>query len=96
LVLQPLIENAIKHGIATMVDGGTVRLEGHVENGNLAIRVDNGFDPDAPSPRRHGLGLRNVRSRLATRFGDAAHLNLAAEDNRFRAEMIFPCHRVSS
>jgi hypothetical protein len=96
LVLQPLIENAIKHGIATMVDGGTVRLEGHVENGNLAIRVDNGFDPDAPSPRRHGLGLRNVRSRLETRFGDAAHLNLAAEDNHFRAEMVFPCHRASS
>jgi len=96
LVLQPLIENAIKHGIATMVEGGTVRLEGHVENGNLAIRVENSFDPDAPSPRRHGLGLRNVRGRLATRFGDAAHLNLAAADNRYSAEMIFPCHRANS
>jgi LytS/YehU family sensor histidine kinase len=62
LVLQPLIENAIKHGIATMVEGGTVRLEGHVENGNLAVRVENSFDPEAPSPRRHGLGLRNVRN----------------------------------
>jgi two-component system, LytTR family, sensor histidine kinase AlgZ len=93
LVLQPLIENAIKHGIATMVEGGTVRLEGHVENGNLAVRVENSFDPEAPSPRRHGLGLRNVRNRLETRFGDAAHLNLAAEHNRFRAEMVFPCHK---
>jgi len=93
LVLQPLIENAIKHGIATMVEGGTVRLEGHVEGGNLAVRVENSFDPEAPSPRRHGLGLRNVRNRLETRFGDAAHLNLAAEHNRFRAEMVFPCHK---
>jgi len=92
LVLQPLIENAIKHGIATMVDGGIVRLEGHVENGNLAVRVENSFEP---SPRRHGLGLRNVRSRLQTRFGDAAHLNLAAEDSRFSAEMIFPCHKIN-
>ncbi len=96
LVLQPLIENAIKHGIATMVDGGIVRLEGHVENGRLAVRVENSFDPEAPSPRRHGLGLRNVRSRLQTRFGDSARLNLAAEQDRFRAEMIFPCNKPNS
>lgn len=96
LVLQPLIENAIKHGIATMVEGGIVRLEGHIENGRLAVRVENSFDPEAPSPRRHGLGLRNVRSRLQTRFGDAAHLQLAAENNRFRAEMVFPCQKATT
>jgi LytS/YehU family sensor histidine kinase len=96
LVLQPLIENAIKHGIATMVDGGTVRLEGHVENGHLAVRVENNFDPEAPSPRRSGLGLRNVRNRLETRFGDAAYLHVAAQNNRFSAEMVFPCHRTNS
>jgi two-component system, LytTR family, sensor histidine kinase AlgZ len=96
LVLQPLIENAIKHGIATMVEGGTVRLEGHIENGRLAVRVENSFDPEAPSPRRHGLGLRNVRSRLQTRFGDAARLQLAAEHDRFSAEMVFPCHKINS
>jgi LytS/YehU family sensor histidine kinase len=93
LVLQPLIENAIKHGIATMVDGGTVRLEGRVADGRLAVRVENSFDPEAPSPRRHGLGLRNVRSRLETRFGDTAHLHVAAEHNRFSAEMVFPCQK---
>ena len=96
LVLQPLIENAIKHGIATMVEGGTIRLEGRIENGRLAVRVENSFDPEAPSPRRHGLGLRNVRSRLATRFGDAAHLHLAAEHDRFSAEMVFPCHKATT
>jgi LytS/YehU family sensor histidine kinase len=94
LVLQPLIENAIKHGIATMVEGGTVRLVGQVANGKLSIRVENSFDPEAPSPRRHGLGLRNVRNRLETRFGNSANLNLAAADNRFSAEMIFPCHKA--
>ena len=96
LVLQPLIENAIKHGIATMVEGGTVRLVGRVEQGKLSVRVENSFDPEAPSPRRHGLGLRNVRSRLQTRFGDAAHLKLAAGDNRYSAEMVFPCQKASS
>ena len=96
LVLQPLIENAIKHGIATMVEGGTVRLEGRVENGNLAVRVENSFDPEAPAPRRHGLGLRNVRNRLETRFGDAAYLRVEAENNRFSAQMVFPCHRSNA
>ena len=94
LVLQPLIENAVKHGIATLVDGGTITVEGHVNDGLLEVSVENGFDPDSPAPRRHGLGLRNVRSRLETRFGSAARLTAHTENNRFRAEMVVPCRRA--
>jgi len=93
LVLQPLIENAVKHGIATLVDGGTIKVEGRVNDGLLEISVENGFDPDSPTPRRHGLGLRNVRSRLETRFGAEAHLTAHTEHNHFRAEMVLPCRR---
>ncbi len=82
LVLQPLIENAVKHGIATMVEGGTIKVEGRVNDGLLEVSVENGFDPDSPAPRRSGLGLRNVRSRLATRFGDVAHLTAQSTENR--------------
>ncbi len=94
LVLQPLIENAVKHGIATLVDGGTIRVEGCVNDGHLKISVENGFDPESPAPRRHGLGLRNVRSRLQTRFGAEAKLTAQADQNQFRAEMIVPCRRA--
>jgi two-component system sensor histidine kinase AlgZ len=94
LVLQPLIENAVKHGIATMVDGGTIKVEGRVNRGLLEVSVENGFDPESPAPRRSGLGLRNVRSRLATRFGDVAHLSAHSNDNRFRAEMVVPCRKA--
>jgi two-component system sensor histidine kinase AlgZ len=94
LVLQPLIENAVKHGIATMVEGGLIRVEGHVANGLMEVSVANDFDPDSPSPRRHGLGLRNVRGRLATRFGDAARLTAHVENNQFRAEMVVPYNRA--
>jgi len=94
LVLQPLIENAVKHGIATMVEGGLIRVEGHVIDGSMEVSVENDFDPDSPSPRRHGLGLRNVRSRLATRFGDAARLTAHVENNQFRAEMVVPYNRA--
>jgi len=93
LVLQPLIENAVKHGIATLVDGGTIKVEGRVNQGLLEISVENGFDPDSPAPRRHGLGLRNVRSRLETRFGAEARLTAHTDTNHFRAEMILPCRR---
>jgi len=93
LVLQPLIENAVKHGIATLVEGGTIRVDGRVNDGLLEISVENGFDPESPSPRRHGLGLRNVRSRLETRFGSEAKLTAHSAQNRFRAEMIVPCRR---
>jgi hypothetical protein len=93
LVLQPLIENAIKHGIATLVEGGTIRLESRVEGGTLAVSVENGYDPDAPTPRRSGLGLRNVRNRLETRFGGAARLTTAAADNCYRAELVMPCQK---
>jgi hypothetical protein len=94
LVLQPLIENAVKHGIATMVEGGLIRVEGHIVDGSMQVSVENDFDPDSPSPRRHGLGLRNVRSRLATRFGDAARLTAHVENNQFRAEMVVPYNRA--
>jgi hypothetical protein len=93
LVLQPLIENAVKHGIATMVEGGTIKVEGKVQNGLLEVSVENGFDPDSPAPRRHGLGLRNVRSRLETRFGPDAKLTAQATKNHFRAEMVVPCKK---
>jgi two-component system sensor histidine kinase AlgZ len=94
LVLQPLIENAVKHGIATLVDGGTITVEGRVNDGLLEVSVENGFDPDSPVPRRSGLGLRNVRNRLATRFGDVAHLSAQATENRFRAELVVPCRKA--
>jgi len=93
LVLQPLIENAVKHGIATLVDGGTIKVEGRVNDGLLEISVENGFDPESPAPRRHGLGLRNVRSRLETRFGADARLTAHTDHNHFRAEMVVPCRR---
>lgn len=95
LVLQPLIENAIRHGIATMVDGGTVRVKGRVEKGVLEVSVENEFDPESPAPRKHGHGLRNVQERLETRFGAAAGLRAAAGNNQFRAELRLPCQRAN-
>jgi LytS/YehU family sensor histidine kinase len=96
LVLQPLIENAIRHGIATLVEGGTVRVASRVFEGVLEVSVENGFDPESPAPRRHGHGLRNVRERLQNRFGSAARLATGAVENSYRAEMRLPCERAAA
>jgi two-component system sensor histidine kinase AlgZ len=93
LILQPLIENAVKHGIATLVAGGTIHVRSHVRDGLLEVSVENGFDPESPVPRRSGLGLRNVRSRLERRFGPAGRLTASSNESCFRAEFAVPCRR---
>src|SRR5438876_7613998 len=65
LLLQPLVENAIRHGIATLTEGGWIRLE--IRNGKpgtLAINVENNFDPEAPRRAGANIGLKNVRQRV--------------------------------
>src|SRR5437879_1691988 len=69
LLLQPLVENAVKHGIAGLPEGGDVRLAVQRQNGRLAILVENSWDPEAPPRRPGGLGLKNVQQRLEARYG---------------------------
>jgi two-component system sensor histidine kinase AlgZ len=91
LFLQPLVENAVKHGIAGLVDGGTIRLEVYCRDGRLHVRIDNAFDPDAPTPKRHGLGLQNVRNRLRALYENQARVDTSASDQRFVVEVDLPC-----
>ena len=67
LVLQPLLENAVGHGIAGLIDGGTIRLDVARHGDRAAIAVENPRDPDALPRTRGGVGLENVRQRLADR-----------------------------
>lgn len=80
LLLQPLVENAIRHGLEPQVAGGTVRIEADVADGSLRLRViDDGRGLDAPrraGPRGAGVALANIRERLAARHGSAARLTL--------------------
>ena len=55
LLLQPLVENAVVHGIANLVEGGWIRLDVRSQNGDLAITVENSFDPEAPPRRKSGV-----------------------------------------
>ena len=90
LLLQPLLENAVSHGIASMADGGMIRLEATVREGRLAILVENDRDEEAPSRKRSGVGLKNVRSRLEARYGKEATFRAEADEEKFRVTMSLP------
>jgi two-component system, LytTR family, sensor histidine kinase AlgZ len=91
LLLQPLVENAVKHGIAGLVEGGAIRLSVERLGENVRVAVENGFDPDAPPPNRLGMGLPHVRRRLELRYGGAASLEAAGTEGIYRVELRFPC-----
>src|ERR1035437_1955323 len=91
LLLQPLVENAVKHGIAGLVEGGAIRLSVECLGASVLVAVENGFDPDAPPPNRLGMGLPHVRRRLELRYGDAASLEAGGREGVYRVELRFPC-----
>jgi sensor histidine kinase YesM len=90
LVLQPLLENAVGHGIAGLIDGGTIRLDIARRGDRVSIVVENPRDPDAMPRRQGGVGLENVRKRLALVFGGAARLEAAASPSGFRVAIDLP------
>lgn len=90
LLLQPLVENAVRHGVAHLVEGGTVALRASRQGDSLRLVVTNEADPARPKRRGEGLGLRNVRQRLAVGYGREAALRLEEHDGLFRAEVTLP------
>jgi LytS/YehU family sensor histidine kinase len=96
LLLQPLVENAIIHGVATLPAGGTVRLSAECSGGRLHLSIENSVDPDAPAPRKSGLGLTNVRLRLEARYGKDATLRATAEEELFRVTISLPAEMADA
>ncbi len=90
LLLQPLVENAVTHGIANLPDGGLVRISGQSQNGRVSLAIENTFDPDSTPMCKSGLGLKNVRDRLDARYGKDANMRVSAENGIFRVDLSFP------
>jgi len=90
LLLQPLVENAVKHGIASLPEGGQVRVAAQRQNGRLAILVENSWDPDSPPRRSGGRGLKNVQLRLEARYGKDASLHVNNEGELFQVSLSLP------
>lgn len=90
LLLQPLIENAIRHGVATLSEGAWVKLEISWAAQKVSISVLNNFDPEALRKRGAGIGLKNVRGRLDTTYGSRTHFDVRTDHDRFCVTMDVP------
>jgi two-component system sensor histidine kinase AlgZ len=90
LLLLPLVENAVTHGIAQLLDGGTVRLDVERRTGQLWLCVENPRDSESPPRKGSGIGLENVRRRLQATYGDEATLRVGAGESSFRVELTLP------
>lgn len=91
LLLLPLVENAVTHGIATLLEGGEVRIRAGVASGRLAISIDNPSDGAGRAPGSgNGLGIAHARRRLSAAFGDEATLRTSQDANRFQVDIDIP------
>jgi LytS/YehU family sensor histidine kinase len=90
LLLQPLVENAIRHGIATRPEGGVLRIAARADGRRVHITVTNPFDPDAPSRPGVGVGLANVRRRLQAAYAERGHLEVERAGEEFKVAVSMP------
>ena len=95
LLLQPLVENAVGHGISNLTEGGWIRIEiGRGSGEVLSIRIENNFDPETPRRRGAGIGLKNVRQRLDTAYGNRARFDLQTNGDRFAVSLELPAEKA--
>ena len=90
MILQPLFENAIKHGVYESIDKVHLFLECSCTSSEVRIIIKNDYDPDSVPAGGTGTGLRNIRRRLELYYGGRAILNTRKEKGIFIAELFIP------
>jgi Histidine kinase len=90
LLLQPLVENAVTHGVAHMLAGGTVKVTAIRLGSRLQVAVENPCDADRPRRGGPGVGLANVRARLVTLHGEDARFAAGETGGVWRVELSLP------
>jgi len=91
LILQPLVENAVRHGIADRRDGGRIDLRARVDDGHLVLHVSDDGNGNANESNDDvgGLGLTSIRQRLAATYGDRATVTIE-RDRGFSVTITLP------
>ncbi|MCY1491334.1 Histidine kinase [compost metagenome] len=97
LTLQPLLENALIHGVQPRIEGGLVRIEADYRDGMFQLCVSNPYDGDEPQRPSRGTrqGLVNIDGRLAALFGPRASLSVDRRDGRHFTCLRYPCARLT-
>lgn len=91
LLLQPLVENAIKFGLYDTIGDVTIQITSKVENKNLLVTISNPFDAETAQPNRGiGFGLKSVQRRLQLLFFRNDLLKTSSNNNTFTTTVIIP------
>jgi sensor histidine kinase YesM len=88
LALQPLVENAIHHGVARHAGNGSIQIHARRDAEFLRVTVRNNGTCESV---REGIGLANTRARLRSLYGDRHRFSYAMHDGAFEVEMLIPC-----
>jgi LytS/YehU family sensor histidine kinase len=97
LILQPLIENAVKHGVGPSTRRVSIVLEARQEGDRLVLSVENDLPPDqvGRKPAGMGIGLRNITDRLQARFGKRWQFTSGpVNGGRYRAAISLPLRKA--
>lgn len=97
LMLQPLLENAIYHGIEPLSTGGTIRVAGRLKEGMVEIEISNPVPADSSCVSHRGsqIAQENIRQRLLLAFGDPARLETSLRDGNYRVTLRYPVDKSS-
>jgi two-component system sensor histidine kinase AlgZ len=93
LTLQPLLENAVYHGVEPLAHPGVIRIAGRYRSGRVNLSVRNSLPPPDSRPgHREGnrIALENVRQRLLALYPDRASLSLGRVEDEFQVRLVFP------
>lgn len=92
LLLQPLYENAVKHGVYESTGTVVINTTAKKEGDNVIVTISNTVDPDSVVTRKGaGIGIKNVRTRLELFFREEAELEVIRKEDSFTVTMKFPC-----
>ncbi|MDX1678494.1 sensor histidine kinase [Arsukibacterium sp.] len=90
LTIQPLLENAVRHGIESCQSGGSIDIDVINSSQSVTILISNPFLPVIDKSRSNGVALLNIQQRLQLFFGDKASLTRSIVDGRFRVKLVLP------
>ncbi len=90
MILQPLFENAIKHGVYESLEPVTIRMSSHCNTDHLFIEIQNNYDPNQAAGKGAGIGLKNISSRLKLIYGNEGILKVSGENGIFKVYLSIP------
>ncbi len=96
LILQPIMENAVAHGVAHLIEGGTISFSAKKKGSHLLLSVSNPCDRDKPRSKGNGVGLSNIRRRLDALYGTEVSVVIEQSVHFYRVDLVFPVSPPSS